>query len=94
VNVDSGSVINENGIIFGHGRAIFSGKKLRNRYVKGSRIFTDTDIPHEIDPEVIIGVAGYGQNMDVTPMLVKIRPNGISPFVETNGTSSKRTPSK
>jgi adhesin HecA-like repeat protein len=82
INAHDGNVVNENGKIFVRGRAVFSGKNFRNGYVKGDRIFSGPGAPHEVDPEVVIGLAGYGQNIDVSSILDKIGPNSLYPFVK------------
>ncbi|MDR2628810.1 MAG: hypothetical protein LBC30_02355, partial [Puniceicoccales bacterium] len=82
INAHDGNVVNENGRIFVRGRAVFTGKNFRNGYVKGDRIFSGQSIPHEVDPEVVIGLAGYGQNIDVSSILDKIGPTGLYPFVK------------
>ncbi|MDR1401958.1 MAG: hypothetical protein LBI81_03335, partial [Puniceicoccales bacterium] len=81
-NASGGDIINENGRIFCNGRAAFSGKNFRNGHVRGNRVLTDASATREVDPEVVIGLTGYGKGMDLTPMLKKIGPNGIYPFVK------------
>jgi hypothetical protein len=82
VNINaSGDVINENGKIFSNGRAVFFGKNFRNGHVKGNKALIGARV-HEIDPGVVIGLTGYGKDMDVTPLLDKMGPNGIYPFVK------------